>query len=219
MSATLFDSISRIARHEAAARSIAAIGEVVDVFDGSGTPPDHAVSVRLRESGLLLPKVPIAVGVLGHAATPTSGELVVVVFADGEIAAPVVVGRLYHADLAPPVHADGDLVLALPAGSSDPTFSAVLRGGDPELTVSFGTDITLTADDQRLHIRTGDAEASIESSGGGRIELKIGDASVKLTGRGDVTLSTTGKLILQGAEVEIKGQSSVSISGPQVKVN
>jgi hypothetical protein len=39
MSAMLFDSVTRIARHEAAARSIAAIGVVVDVFDGGAVPP------------------------------------------------------------------------------------------------------------------------------------------------------------------------------------
>jgi phage baseplate assembly protein gpV len=219
VTAALFDSVSRIARHEAAARSIAAIGEVVDVFDGTGTPPDHAVTVQLRETGLLLPQVPIAVGVLGQAACPQAGDLVVVVFADGDVNAPVVIGRLYHADLAPPQHGDGDIVLALPAGADQPSFQAVLRGGDPKLTVTFGSAVELTADDAKLHVKAGDAEATVDSAGGGRIELKIGDASLTLTGRGDITLKTTGKLSLQGTDIEIKGQSSVIISGPQVKVN
>jgi Type VI secretion system/phage-baseplate injector OB domain len=219
VTATLFDSVSRIARHEAAARSIAAIGEVVDVFDGSGAPADHAATIRLRETGLLLPKVPIAVGVLGQASTPTAGDLVVVVFADGDVHAPVVVGRLYHADLAPPQHGNGDIVLALPAGAQQPSFNAVLRGGDPKLTIGFGSEVELTADDKVLQVRTGDAQATVEAAGGGRIELKIGDASVTVTGRGDITLKTTGKLSLQGGDVEIKGQSSVTVSGPQVKVN
>ena len=219
MSAALFDSVSRIARHEAAARSIAAIGQVVDVFDGTGTPPDHAVTVQLRETGLVLPQVPVAVGALGYAATPQPGDLVVVVFADGDVHAPVVVGRLYHADLAPPRHGDGDIVLALPAGAADPTFRAVLRGGDPKLTVTLGTDVELTADDGTLHVKAGDAEATVEAAGGGRIELKVGDASVTVTGRGDIQLKTTGKLSLEGAQVEIKGQSSVTLSAPQVKVN
>lgn len=219
MTAALFDSVTRIARHEAAARSIAAIGQVVDVFDGTGTPPDHAVTVQLRETGLLLPQVPIAVGVLGQAATPQAGDLVVVVFADGDVNAPVVIGRLYHADLAPPQHGDGDIVLALPPGADTPSFHAVLRGGDPKLTVTVGSDVELAVDDAKLHVKAGDAEATVDSAGGGRIELKIGDASLTLTGRGDIALKTTGKLSLQGTDVEIKGQSSVTISGPQVKVN
>jgi phage baseplate assembly protein gpV len=218
VTAALFDSVSRIARHEAAARSIAAIGAVVDVFDGDGDPPDHAVTVQLRETGLLLPKVPIAVTVPGQAATPRAGDLVVVVFADGDINAPVVIGSLYHADLAPPEHGDGDVVIALPAGAQQPNFRAVLRGGDPRLTITMG-DVEVVADDRKFHVKTGDAQATVESAGGGRIELKIGDASLTVTGRGDVTLETSGTLSLRATDIDIKGNGSVSISGPQVKVN
>lgn len=218
MSTALFDSVSRIARHEAAARSIAAVGLVVDVFDGTGAPPDHAVTVELRESGLLLPRVPIAVGVLGQAATPAAGDLVVVVFADGDVNAPVVIGGLYHADLAPPEHGEGDVVLQLPADAPEPGIRVVLRGGEPLLTVTLG-EVELTADDQKLQVKTGDAKATVDAAGGGRIELKIGGASLTVTGRGDVALDTNGALSLHGTDVEIKGDSSVTISAPQVKVN
>jgi hypothetical protein len=214
----LFDSMSRIARHEAAARWIAAIGFVVDVFDGESAPPNHAVSVELRETGTLLPNVPIAVAALGQAATPRAGDLVVVLFADGDINAPVVIGTLYHADLAPPEHGDGDVVLALPAGAQQPSFRAVLRGADPKLTLTMG-DVEIVADDTRVHIRTGDAEASVEAAGSGRVELKVGDASIAVTGGGDIVVKTAGKLSLRADEVEIVGQSSVAISGAQVKVN
>lgn len=219
MTAALFDTVTRIARHEAGARSIAAIGEVVDTFDGTAAPPDHAVTVRLRETGLVLSRVPIAVGVLGAAAIPKAGELVVVLFADGDIHAPVVVGRLYHADLAVPEHSDGDVVLALPAGASPPAFRGVVRGGDPSMTLTLGTDVTVTLDDTRVRIQAGEASAAVEAAGSGRIELTIGDASLVITGRGDIEISTSGKLTLQGNEVEVKGQSSVTISAPQVKVN
>lgn len=218
MSTALFDSVSRIARHEAAARSIAAVGVVVDVFDGTGSPADYAVTVELRETGLLLPRVPIAVGVLGLASTLAAGDLVVVVFADGDVNAPVVVGGLYHADLAPPPHGAGDVVLQLPAGAVEPGIRAVLRGGDPLLTLTMG-EVELTADDKKLHLKTGDAEATVDAAGGGRIELKIGDASLTVTGRGDVTLDTSGTLSLHGTDVTIKGDGSVTISAPQVKVN
>jgi phage baseplate assembly protein gpV len=219
VSSALFDSVTRIARHEASARPAVAIGVVRDVFDGSGSPPDHAVTVELRESGLVLPEVPVAVGALGTAATPEPGELVVVVFADGDVHAPVVVGRLYHADLAPPDHGPGDVVLRLPAGSSSPTFQAVLRGADPKLTINLGEDVQLEADDATVHLKVGDAEAKLESAGGGRAEIIVGDATITLTGRGDMELKTTGKITLQGADVVLKGDSSVTISAPQVKVN
>ncbi len=219
MTAALFDSVSRIARHEASARAIAAIAVVVDVNDAQGSPPDHSVNLQLRESGLLLPRVPIAVGALGFAATPAVDDLVIVVFADGDIHAPVVVGRLYHADLAPPGHGPGDIVLALPAGADQPSFRAELRGSDPKLHVSFGSDLEVTVDDKKVQVKAGDAEASVESAGGGRIELHVGDATLTITGRGDVEIKTPSKLRLRASDIEIKADASVTISGPQVKVN
>ena len=74
-------------------------------------------------------------------------------------------------------------------------------------------------DDASVNVKAGDAEAMIEAAGGGRIELKLGDASLTLTGRGDIVVKTNGKLSLQGGDVEIVGQSSVTMSGPQVSVN
>ncbi|PEG39723.1 hypothetical protein CQY20_09220 [Mycolicibacterium agri] len=210
--------MSRIARHEAAARAIAAIGVVVDVFDTNSAPPDHAVSVQLRETGTLLPRVPIAVSVLGQAATPRAGDLVVVLFADGDVNAPVVIGALYHADLAPPTHGDDDVVFALPADARQPRFRAVVRGSEPTLTVTMG-DVELVADDKRIHVSTGRAEASVEAAGNGRIELAVGDANIAITGSGEIALKTSGKLSLRADQIEISGQSSVTISGAQVKVN
>jgi hypothetical protein len=219
VSASLFDSVSRIARHEASARVTAAIGVVVDVFDGTSAPPDHSVTVELRETGLVLPQVPVAVGALGLAATPDPGDLVIVVFADGDVHSPVVVGRLYHADLAPPEHAAGDIVLRLPPASSSPSLQAVVRGGDPSLTLQLGEDVSVELDDTKVHVKAGDAEATLEAGGGGRAEIKVGDATLTISGRGDVELSTTGKITMKGSEIELKGQSSVTISAPQVKVN
>ena len=45
MSSALFDSVTRIARHEAGARSIAAIGVVADTFDGAAERLDHLVAL------------------------------------------------------------------------------------------------------------------------------------------------------------------------------
>ena len=162
--------------------------------------------------------MPIAVAVPGQAATPRAGDLVVLLFADGDVNAPVVIGTLYHADLAPPEHGEGDVVFALPVGEPDPAFRAVLRGADPKLTVTMG-DVEIVADDTKVHVRTGDAEATVEAAGNGRIELRIGDASATLTGRSDIVLKTGGKLSLQADDVEIKGQSSVTIAGARVEVN
>lgn len=219
MSSALFDAVSRIARHEASARPTVAVGVVVDAFDGSGAQRDYAVSVELRDTGLVLPRVPIAVGALGFADIPAAGDLVVVAFADGDFHEPLVLGRLYHADLAPPEHAPGDIVLHLPPGDGNPAFRATIRGGTPELELKLGDKVTVAVTADSVRLVAGDAEAVIEAGGGGRAELKVGDASMTLTGRGDIHFSTSGTFKVNATNIELTASAKATLSGAQVEVN
>jgi phage baseplate assembly protein gpV len=220
VSGALYESIARIARHEASARAVCAIGRVVDVFTSAGVGRDHAVSVELRDSGLTLPRVPIAVGVLGFAAIPAAGELVLVAFSEGDTQAPVVIGRLYHPDEDPPEHAAGQLVLALPAGQDEPSLTLVLDGGMPSLELAIpDDDVAVAVKDRSVRIAVGDVSVEISGAGGGRVEIKGGGSAVTLKKDGDVTVSTPGRLKLEGNEVEISGSSRVTVKGGVVEVN
>jgi hypothetical protein len=219
LSGALFDAVSRIARHEAAARPAVAVGVVVDSFDGGGSPPDHAVSVELRETGIVLPRVPIAVGALGFAAIPDPGDLVVVAFADADYHAPLVLGRLYHADLSPPEHSDGEIVLHLPPGDSAPSFRASIRGGTPQLEVQLGDEVSIEVTADTVRLTAGDAQAVLEAGGGGRAELTVGEATFTLTGRGDIEISTPGSFKVSATDIELKGSASAKITAPRVEVN
>lgn len=219
MSATLFDSVARIARHEASARPTVSIGVVVDTFDGSGAPADHAVSVELREAGIVLPRVPLAVGALGFAALPAPGDLVVVAFADGDHHAPVVVGRLYNSDLEPPPHGEDEVVLHLPPGASTPEVAATIRPTEPTVRLQVGADVEIEVAGDAIRLTAGDATALVEATGGGRTELTVGDATLAISGRGDIEISTSGKFTVQATEVDIQGSASATVTAPQVKVN
>lgn len=219
MSAALYDTIARIARHEVGARATAAVGRVCDVFTTSGSPPDHAVSVELRDEGIVLPRVPIAVGALGFAATMRVDDLVVVLFLDGDLNAPVVVGRLYHADLTPPKHADGEIVLRIPAGADEPEWSVVVSETNSTVQVLHKDEprLELTAD--TATVKVGDMTLQVTSAGGGRAELAAGGAKLTIKPDGDITMSTSGKLTLKGTEVEISAAGSVKVKGATVELN
>jgi uncharacterized protein involved in type VI secretion and phage assembly len=217
----LADAVARIARHEVAARPVAALGSVVEVHTTDGTPPDYAVTVRLRDSQLVLPRVPLAVGVLGFAAIPDVDDLVLVVFADGDYHAPVVVGRLYPAGVDPPDHAAGQAVLRLPAGSSSPTLEVVVEAGGPSVRLALpGDDVTLEISSGSVHIQVGDdLQARLETAGGGRVELAAGQSAVTLKGSGDVTLKAAGKLTIDATEVAVSGTAKVSLKAALLELN
>jgi phage baseplate assembly protein gpV len=217
--AMLFDNIARIARHEANARPIAAIGEVTNVYTAPGAPADHSVTVKLRESGLTIPRVPIAVGVLGFAAIPDVGDLVIVVFAEGDYHSPVVVGRLYRDDFEPPEHATGQVVLRLPSGGDEPQLQ-LEAGGDPALIkITLPDDVVIQIEKGKTLWQAGEVSVSLEAGGGGRIEIKAGGTAITLKKDGDMAIKSAGNLKIEANEIDLSGSGKVKIRGGMVEVN
>jgi uncharacterized protein involved in type VI secretion and phage assembly len=219
VSSALYDSIARIARHEALTRVSPAVGSVCDVFSNPGATPDHAVSVQLRDSGLILPHVPIAVGALGFAATPRVDDLVVVVFLDGDVHAPVVVGRLYDSDVTPPEHAEGEVVMRLPPGDS-PDWDIVFSESKSSLTVTNADEVRLELTEKSALLKVGELEVSVSSSGGGRIDVKAGgQSSITVKQDGDVTIASATKVKLQAPEIELSATGTLKLKGAMLELN
>lgn len=216
MSDVLYDAVARIARHEAAARSFATIGVVTEVHRSVMFGNDHAVSVQLRDSGVVVPRLPVAVGALGFVATPAVGDLVVVAFADGDPHAGLVVGRLYHRDLQPPDHDDGQLVLQLPPGGTD--IDLLADPATPELTLHVG-DSTVQVTGKQATITIGDAELIVDGNSPAAISITAGEAKLTMGANGEITLEASASLTLKAAEVAIEGSGRVAISGGVVEVN
>ncbi|PZW42999.1 hypothetical protein C8P66_11724 [Humitalea rosea] len=219
MSAALFDSIARIARHEAEARPTAAIGRVTEVHGGDGSPPDHAVTVTLRDSGEVLPRVPVAVGAFGLGLLPDEGDLVLVVFGEGDWHAPVAVAGLYHGDLAPPATAADLLALHLPKGEAEPKLRLELEKTGEALRLNIGDDTSLSASADTIALAVGKITLTLTSKGGGRLELAAGGSTITLKEDGDITIEAKGKLTLLGAELDAKGNSKASLKGATVEIN
>lgn len=219
MSSALYDSITRIARHEARAQATAGIGVVTEVHPAGAALKDHAATVKMRDTGLVLPRAAIAVGVLGFAAIPDVDDLVVVVFMDGDVNAPVIVGRLYDPDREPPTHAEEQIVLALPPGAATPELEMIVDGGAPSVKLTLPGDVAIEISDGLVDIVVGDMKLSVTGSGGGRAEVAAGDSKLTMKKNGDIVVTSAGKLKLEGTEVEISGSSKVKISGAQVEIN
>lgn len=219
MTDLLYEAIARIARREESARSWAALGVVTEVHTSVLAGDDHAVTLTLRDSGVVVPRVPIAVGALGFVATPAVGDLVVVVFADGDPHGGVVVGRLHHRDLAPPAHAAGQLVLALPPGEVSPAIEALADPAGPELTLRVG-DTTVEVTGRTATLTIGDATLEVDGNSPPRVTISAGEATITMTGSGDLTLEGSGNVTIKAAAtLALEGQGKVRISGGLVEVN
>lgn len=220
-------TIRGIAREEAQRRWHPAHAVVTSVHGRNGEQL-HACTVKLRETGLVLPKVPIAVGLIGMAALPQVGDLVLVAFAGGDLHAPVVVGRLYSEQTAPPEHDRNELVAWLP-GASEGTDDAVRLAvrtpeGGPrkvEVLLDGNVRVEIRLEDERLLVAAGEAKLELTQSGGsdGKASLTVGQASIVVEQGGDVTVEAGGTLTLKGTKVEISGDATVKVAGQTIQLN
>jgi hypothetical protein len=222
VSAALYEGVRRIAAHEVAARPVAGLGVVQDVNPGSGTPPDHSVSVALRDSGLVLKRVPVAVGALGQNSLPASGDLVVVVFCEGDMHEPIVVGRVYPATVDPPPYDENTYALDLPPGSGGSPKLSLQITAAPQLLLSLAdSSVEVKVAQSLVSLAVGDFHVKIDGSGSGQIEVaSSGGAKITLDGSGNVTVEAPADLKLHADQnIEIQAGGQVKVSGATVGFN
>ncbi len=163
----IVQTIRHIARHEVGQNWNASLA-VVKALHGANGESHYACTVELRETGVVLPRVPIATGLIGVAALPREKDLVIVVFAGGDLHAPVVVGRLYSEDVVPPQNAPGEFVAVLPGDETSEDKRLELRiktpgdgtrdiqlklAGSVEVGVTWGSPSTMRGWNSRPRIR------------------------------------------------------------------
>jgi uncharacterized protein involved in type VI secretion and phage assembly len=216
-------TIRDIARHEVEQRWNTALG-VVKSMQATA----YTCTVELRESHLVLPEVPIATGLMGAVGLPAENDLVVVLFAGGDLHAPIVIGRLYNEKVAPPESAAGEFVASLPPGetATDKLLDVrVKTPGDGSRTLTLTLDgnvkVELTVDNEGISLTAEDTSLTLKqtSSSDGNAELKVGNNKVSIEQAGNVTVEAEGTLKLKASTIEISGDTTVKIAGQTVNLN
>ena len=206
MTLTLFESIQQIVREEVSRMRTAELATVQKQHphSSSGDSDNYACTVVLRDSGIVLARVPVATERIGSASIPAVGELVLVQFLNGDINAPVIVGRLYNDADRPPPNDDGQAILHLPLGASDDQAVHVEVHSDTRKAIvklGSGLDLTVQDDDPVVKVDVaGQATLEIGKDGSIKIESQT-DISIK--GGSDVKIEASGQLTLKGATVNI----------------
>jgi uncharacterized protein involved in type VI secretion and phage assembly len=204
---TLFESIQQIVREELGRVRTAELATVQaqHPHESDGDTDNYSCTVVLRDSGIVLGRVPVATGRIGSASIPAVGELVLVQFVHGDVNAPVIVGRLYTDEERPPPNGDGQAVLHLPLGASDDqAVHLELHSGDArKAIVKLGAALELTAQDD---------DPVVKLDLGGKTSLTIGkDGAVAIESQGDVEL--------KGTKITIEAQGQLTLKGATVNIN
>jgi phage baseplate assembly protein V len=166
---------------------------------------NYECSVRLRDSGLELPRVPVATQRVGLAAIPNVDDLVLVTFVGGDLHGAVITGRLYNDVDRPPEAKAAEWVYVSP----DAAASGVRRAH-----LEFPNGNTLTLDDDQAVIDAGGTKVTITNGGDVAIQAQ---GAVLIQSGGDTSIKSQGAVSIEaGKGIALKAQTDVTIKGLSV---
>lgn len=222
----ILHTLRAVARHEYERKSFCELGVVTSLFDAADDA--HSASVKLKDSGLVLPRVPVASAITGGAALPRIGDVVVVLFARGDLSSPLIIAQVYSDVRRPPQFDRDQLVLSWP-GDADGDEAKVVRvevgasDDKRELNVVLGGDLDarVSISDGVIELTSGGVSFKLEhaSSSDAKASLTAGGTKIEVAQDGDLTLESAGKLTLKAREVVIEGDTKVKVGGQIVEIN
>lgn len=203
--------IQAVVRDQLRSFKTAELGIVTQVYshESASDKNNYECDVRLRDSGLELKRVPVAMPRVGLAAIPNQDDLVLVQFLHGDIHAAVIIGRLYNDQDRPPEAKPHEWVYISP----DPAENDIRR-----LYLELPNGNKLLLDDDKLVIEMGKTKLTVNNNGdiaiNSNAKLTIdtkGDASVKVNG--NLELNATGDVRVEGTNVSLKGKANATLEG------
>jgi len=207
----LLETIRQIVRHEMQRIQGATLAIVQELHTGDG---EYACTVQMRDSEIVLTRVPVATARMGLASIPAINDLVLLQFIGGDINRPVIIGSLYNDEDVPPENSDGQWVCQLPLGAGDNEGLQLTANseGTPSLEVRIGSALQLTLKDDdpvvTIDIGSGAAELNIDS-----------DGTLAINGGRGVNIEAGTDLILKGTNVQIEGSGEVTVKGAVINLN
>lgn len=215
MSRDLYSELRRIVREELGTLRLAELAIVQEIHPHAAADDgdNYACTVRMRDTGLVLPRVPVTTARKGLAAVPDVGDLVLVQYLGGDAGAPLITGSLYNDEDRPPENGEGELVVRLPADAAEGEGVAlrVSSRSAAGATLALGSTvkIALLDDDPAVTIDVGDGAATISIDGDGTVTIKS-DKALVLEG---------GEISLKGDTIKAEAQGELTLKGATINLN
>ena len=216
MSRDLYQELRRIVREELGILHFAELAIVQEIHPHSSADDgdNYACTVRMRDSGLVIPRVPVATWRKGFASVPDVGDLVLVQFVGGEVNAPLVTASLYNDEDRPPENSEGDVVLRLPADASEGEGVAlrIASRSTTVATLALGSKvrIELADDDPSVSIDVGDGQAKLTIDGDGTVTIKSQKA---------LLLEAADEICIKGNTIKAEAQTEMTLKGTMININ
>lgn len=214
---SMFEVIRKIVDHEMRRIHVTELGVVTSIFPHSSDSDkeNYECNVKLKYRDLELRKVPVATQHIGLAHIPNVGDLVLITFVNGNVNAPVIIGRLYTDEDRPPINKEEEIIYTPPYSKQ----SGLRR---VHLELSSGVVLSITDDDVTVEA----GKTTVKLNRDGDIDIKSSaNLNVKATGdlsfsAANITIESQQNIeIKAGATAEINATGPLTIKGAMVNIN
>lgn len=198
----IIETMKGIAEKELKKFHFPELGIVTSIFPhtSEGDKENYECNVRLRHvEGLELRNVPIATQHIGLVGIPQVGDVVLLAFINGDINAPIIIGRLYTDSDRPPI-SKAEEVVYIPPYSENPDVRRIY--------LEFPGGIIFRITDEEVDVNAGETKVIIQRDGDVIIESK---ANINIKAEGDTTLKSNGNMTFLGSTIKIESQNDLNL--------
>ena len=206
---TMVEAMREIAEKELKKIHFPELAVVTSIFPHSsaGDKDNYECNARLKNSDIELRKVPIATQCIGLVGIPRVGDLVLIAFINGDINAPIVIGRLYNDEDRPPLNEAEEVVYVPPY-----TENTDLR----RIYLEFPGGMVLRVTDDEVDVNAGETKVVIQRDGDIVIESK---ANISIKADGDTTVKSKGNMSFSASTIKMESDKDLNLkSGTDMKV-
>ncbi len=226
---SIVGTLQEIIRQEMRSLRVTELGLVEAVYPHAAADDtdNYGCDVRLKNSGLLLKRVPVATGHIGTVAIPNVGDLVLLAFDKGDVNQPIIIGRLYNDEDRPPLNHPNEVIFRLPlAEADDKSILAAIRNlpeNDParQLLLEMPPKITVHVNDGMVLATAGNTEMLLDQTHetGGKVVVTAGRTKITMNQDGDIAIEAAGAmtitaqrdLTLEGQNIAIKARMNATV--------
>ena len=180
------------------------LGMVTSIFShaGESDKENYECNVQLKNRDLELRKVPVATQIIGLSNIPKVGDMVVITYVNGNINAPIIIGRLYTDEDRPPV-SSGEEVVYVPPYSKN----SDLR----RFAMELPSGVKITINDDLVGISAGGTTLRINR--GGNVEVQSAK-EVKIVAKEDMSILAKNLSITteEAFQVSVGTSSDISVT-------
>ena len=220
----IIDAVKKVAENEFKKVLTTELGIVTSVFPHSdeGDNDNYECNVKLKDKDLELRRVPMTTQQMGLSNPLHIGDLVLVTFINGDINAPVILGRLYNDEDRPPLSKQEEVIYKPPYAKNPDLkrFNMILPGADKE-------NVNIELHDDLLTAQVGKSLVTIKEKGlielktesGGKCTIVMDDKGVRIDTEGEIQIHSKGAMTVEcDSDLTLRAQNIIMESQQSIKL-